>query len=80
MLDVDVALKKLLSNFETPELRSYVVYNNLLIAQIFYGDVNERGFDPFYSIDLITEEVLDFPILLETSEPVVELFLKNKKS
>lgn len=79
MVNVETALEKLLSNFKNPELVNYVVYKDLLIAQILFGDTNERGFDPFYSINLVTEEILDFPMLLESSEPVLELFLKQSQ-
>lgn len=79
MLNNETALEKLLANFKNPELVNYVVYKNLLVAQILVGDSNERGFDPFYSIDLDTEEILDFPMLLESSEPVFELFLKQSQ-
>lgn len=75
MLNVETALEKLLSNFKNPELVNYVVYKDLLIAQILFGDPNEFGFDPFYSINLNTEEILDFPMLLESSEPVFNMFL-----
>lgn len=79
MLDLEQAIARLTVMFQGATLGLHIQYRGLFIFQVFLPLEDEEGYDPFYSVNRETGEVLDYNIMEDGDlQTITELFMTAK--
>ena len=79
MLTENEARALFLKEFPGANIDAIIDDGNRFIARIFINQVGEEAYDPYFSIDKITRQIMDFSLPINGTKQILDKFMNLRR-